>query len=110
MTRLVFALALNLAYAVGAQGQDAAFGGRHCDRKRINQRLPTFGEIADSATLIAALGSAAPETSRFTYVALTYRADGSIKDVKARDTRSRDAERALENTVRDVAHPFPGIP
>jgi len=110
MTRLLFVLTLNLACAVGAEGQDSAFAGRHCDRKRIDQRSPTFGEIADSATLIEALGSAAAETSRLTDVALTYRADGSLKDVKARDTRSRDAERALESTVRSVAHPFPGIP
>ena len=102
--RLLAALSgLTLLYAAPVVAQkDPLYGGRHCNKHLMDQRMPTLAEIGDSARFAALLEAAADSHARYTDVSLHYDKAGTLETVDASGTRSKAALDQLRREARQL--------
>lgn len=89
-----------LAPVAMAQAPDSLFAGRHCKSLKDTDRWVTFGEIGDTAALVAALREAADNDEAVTSMYISYKEDGHIAALRAHGTRSHGAAKDLETAFR----------
>lgn len=101
-----FAAQLIFVATLGAQADDSAFAGRHCDKRLTELRLPSLLDLGDSARLDAALSRGADPGAHATGAELHFGKDGLLRGVDVSGARSSSARAAIKDTIRAAVRPI----